>query len=75
MTIKQIAEKYNVSYNLAYIGTYGVSPNDYNVRDRDFPENQVVENIKRELRRRIDKHTGEVERLTRELATVNKIAE
>lgn len=66
MTIKDISEKYKVPYNLAWEATMGVQPFASIWRDKDFPEKEVVKNIKALLKQRIDtrqKYVEEAERM------------
>ena len=56
MTIKDIAEKYGVTYNITYQATYGVKPITTGWRDREYDEGPVVKNVKAILQERIEKH-------------------
>jgi hypothetical protein len=75
MTIKEIAEKYGVSYNVAYQATYGVKPMTGQIRDREYPEGPVVENIKAYLMERVKKHLEKARELNDTLKMVCEIAE
>ena len=75
MTIKEIAEKYGVSYNIAYQGTYRVQAVDGVIRDREYPEELVVENIKMILLERMKRHLEKARELSETLATVCEKAE
>ncbi|MBO5959840.1 MAG: hypothetical protein J6Q65_06930 [Lentisphaeria bacterium] len=66
MTIKQIAAKYGVTYNIAYQGTYGIKPECGDYREREYPEKPVVKNIVTILEDRIRRHktkAGELEEI------------
>ena len=73
MTIKDIAEKYGVSYNVAYQATYGVKPITGEIRDREYPEGPVVENIMRNLAERTKRHLLKAEELYDILENVRKM--
>ena len=75
MTIKEIAEKYGIPYNIAYQGTYGVKPVNTAMRDRDFPEAPVVAGIIYVLQDRITRLNVKAEKLQMMLEKVNKKAE
>lgn len=75
MTIKEIAEKYGVSYNIAYQGTYGVKAESTMMRDREYPEQPVVENVKVILLDRIKRHLEKADELYNMLERVCEIAE
>lgn len=75
MTIKEIAEKYGVSYNVAYQATYGVKPMTGQIRDREYPEEPVVENIKVYLLERVKKHLEKARELNDTLESVCERAE
>ncbi len=75
MTIKEIAEKYGVSYNVAYQATYGVKPMTGQIRDREYPEEPVVDNVKKILHGRIVKGLEKVSELQDMLERVCERAE
>ena len=75
MTIKEIAEKYGISYNIAYQGTYGVKPVSGEIRDREYQEEPVVENVKKILHGRIVKGLEKVSELQDMLERVCERAE
>lgn len=53
MTIKEFAKKYDVPYNLVYDATYRVKPESTWMRDRDYPEQALHDEIVSILRKRI----------------------
>ena len=75
MTIKEIADKYGVSYNIAYQATYGVKPVSGMIRDREYQEEPVVENIKVIILERIKKHLEKARELNDILERVCERAE
>ena len=75
MTIKEIAEKYGVTYNVAYQGTYGVKPISTIYREREYPEKTVVKNIVFILNNRITRHKEKTRELETTLAKVIKTAD
>lgn len=76
MTIKEIGEKYEVPYNTVYLATYGIKPIDpMKSKDRQYPEDKVVKNLKRVIQERIEKHREKACELQEMLDHVNEIAE
>lgn len=47
MTLKEFCKKYGVTYNTAYEATYRVHPVSTEIRDRDWPERELVHEIHR----------------------------
>jgi len=56
MTLKQFSEKYGIKYNIVYTASYLVKPISTDLRDRDFPENELYKTVMKELRHRSLKH-------------------
>ena len=72
MTIKAIAEKYDVPYYTVYMATYGVEPITGQVREREYPESDVIRNVKCVLQARITKYANKISELQEMLDKVNK---
>ena len=45
MTIKAFAEKYGINYNLAFEASQGVKPVPTLERNKDFPEDELFDNL------------------------------
>lgn len=56
MTIKEIAEKYSVSYNMVYAATYGVYGEPYRGKERNYDEQQVVRNMQAMILEKAEKY-------------------
>lgn len=70
MTIKQMADKYQIPYNLAYEGTLGVTPRESALYNREYPEEEVIYNVKEILRHRIIKRKKYIEDVSRMLSNI-----
>ena len=60
MTIKEFSRKYNVTYHLAYLASYGVQSESTWVRDRDFPEDKLYKNLVSLLNTRWEKQLKQI---------------
>ena len=67
MTIKEIADKYQLPYHLVYESTVGVDYTRDGWSNKDFPEQEVIHNVKAILRQRIEKRQQYVDEGTRML--------
>ena len=55
MTIREIAEKYDLKYHIVYEATVGVRPVASIWREKDFIEDEVMRNVKANLKAKIRK--------------------
>lgn len=56
MTIREIADKYSVPYHIVYEASYKVTPISTELKDRDWPEREMVREIYRIACERIKFH-------------------
>ena len=52
MTIKEFSQKYEITYHLAYLASYGVQPVSNMCKDRDFPEEALYKSLQSLLNKR-----------------------
>ena len=72
MTIKQIAEKYELKYFVVYDATVGVKPVASIWRDKDFIEEEVMRNVKANLEAKIRKAEKTAEAARETLKKINE---
>lgn len=72
MTIKEIASKYGVSYNIAYLATYGVDPVTDAMKGREYTEQDIVRNMRALILDRIDKHEKKIVELREMLGGIER---
>ena len=73
VTIKEFAEKYRISYCQAYELSYGVEPVPTLIRDKDFPEDELFENLVALLHRHQFDAEKTVAKVKKKISEVNKI--
>ena len=56
MTCKEFSIKYNIPYHIAYAATYKVKPVSSMLRDRDYPEDALLDAVRKMLQQRIKKN-------------------
>ena len=56
MTCKEFANKYDIPYHIAYAATYKVKPVSSMIRDRDYPEKELLNAVRKMLEQRIRKN-------------------
>ena len=61
MTCKEFATKYNIPYHIAYAATYMVKPVSSMLRDRDYPEDAMLDAVRKMLQQRIKKNKAILE--------------
>lgn len=74
MTIKAFAQKYGVSYYLAYEASFGVRPKYPDSRDKDFSEHEMANNLLQILNHRLNKHYREMHNTQKKIMEVKSIA-
>ena len=72
MKIKEIASKYGVSYNVAYLATYGVDPVTDAMKGREYNEQEIVANMRALILDRIDKHEKKIAELREMLGGIER---
>lgn len=72
MKINEIASKYGVSYNIAYLATYGVDPVTDVQKGREYTEQDIVMNMRALLQERIDKHEKKIAELREMLGGIER---
>jgi len=73
VTIKAFAEKYKITYCQAYELSYGVEPVSTMVRDKDFPEEELFENLVAFYDKQQFEGERAVVRAKKRLAEINRI--
>ena len=62
MTIKDISEKYDIPYNIVYEATVGVKAEPGMKRDREYPVQPVLENVRKNVSQKIGKYERKLKR-------------
>ena len=56
MTLQEFSDKYHVPYHIVYEASYKVPAISTDIRDRDFPEDQLFNETDRIIQERVDRH-------------------
>ena len=72
MTIKGFADKYNIPYHIAYEASYNVQPIGTWERDKDYPEDDLFNETKKLISKRIEKHRKLLNQALRSEVNLNK---
>lgn len=74
MTIKGFADKYNIPYHTAYQASYGVKPVSTMMKDREYPEKELFDNLVTMLHNRQFSAQKKMEEAQNLIRKVNGIA-
>ena len=72
MTIKEIAEKYDMPYHTVYNATYGIDTVQGIIRDKEYPEQEVIRSVRFILKERITKYTNKIAEMQNILDRINE---
>lgn len=73
MTIKEISKKYHIPYHLTYEATVGVDTYESWIRDREYPEDQVVHNAVALIKQRIERRKEYIAKAEKTLAFIDQM--
>ena len=56
MTLQEFSDKYHVPYHIVYEASYKVPAISTDIRDRDFPEDELFNETDKLIQERVDRH-------------------
>ena len=73
MKIKEFADKYHLTYQQAYVASYGAKPASLFERERDYQEDELFENMIDFLHERQFEAQRKAREAQRKISEMNKI--